>query len=1202
MNDACTCGCCEGVEILTPAPVANRPGLPALSFRAGTHATFMATMLARLSSTDFPALAALKTRDPADPAIALLDSWATVADVLTFYQERIANEGYLRTATERRSVLELARLIGYNLRPGVASSVYLAYTLGEDLSQNPPVPTETLIPQGTRSQSVPGPGETPQSFETSDDLDARSAWNNLQVRLTRPQFITLPTDESPVADSGTDATTRDTLYLDGISTNLKSGDALLIVLSDDSGMQALRFVEAVDVQVDQGRTEVTLQTPLLTPLKDMIASDAVKLVLKPFVNDAATIFAGSSLANQAATILGNSSDPQAPPGLLDNITSDVAGREAAELVRGTIPKVQAIYSLAKTRNFTRLEPWLAQLLDALYSLVQQLPPLTSRDGPVGGGAGGPTPPKPSQTGPEKQFVPSALGNLGALLDPLSTPPSLQPPNSLRLNRTKAQAFSSQSDIAPRLLAALRPAAAPALYRAWTAMETISSQVQVYALRQKAAPFGNNAPKQANIPRDGQGGPVTLSEWNFSDTDVNNPSILCLDSVNDKISPDSWVVVSLGGPGAANEPLITRIQGVDTVSRADYGMAGRVTELTLPQSWLPDNIDKETAITTLRNTTVFAQAELLELAEEPLDVDLEGNTIELDDVYDGLESGRWIIVSGERTDIPNVTGVTASELVMVAGVAQGLVSPGCANFPSSSGIPFSDVKYVTEANVYGDRLVVGTLQVDPSLFLPATTPTANQQYCEQIELAGGFWVNAYVPTSSELAGDFGDFEGLLFDSSGNVIMMVPPAKTFQPFGDAPTPGSLWAWRISTAKPHTILTLANPLAYTYDLGSVTIYGNVVKATNGETRNEVLGNGDASQELQSFALKQSPLTFVAAPNPSGVVSTLVVSVNQVNWQETDTLAGLGPKDREFITQTDENANTTVIFGNGQEGARLPTGTGNVKAVYRNGIGTPGNVDAGQITLLQTKPLNVKSVINPLAASGGADADTLEQARGNAPLEVMALDRLVSTQDYADFSRTFAGIGKASAVRLTDGHRQLVHVTIAGAEDIPIDTTSDLYQNLVQALHDFGDPYQPIQVAVRRLRLVIISVNVAILPDYSWESVAAEIRPTLLTTFAFESRNLGQPVVQSEVISAIQGVAGVSYVSLQLLDSFAEAATVQQTIQNLAGLAGTLGLNDYIGASLAGLNPDPAADPASRILAAELACLTPDVPGTLILNQITT
>jgi hypothetical protein len=48
----------------------------------------------------------LTTRDPSDPAMALLDAWATVADVLAFYQERIANEGYLRTATERRSILE----------------------------------------------------------------------------------------------------------------------------------------------------------------------------------------------------------------------------------------------------------------------------------------------------------------------------------------------------------------------------------------------------------------------------------------------------------------------------------------------------------------------------------------------------------------------------------------------------------------------------------------------------------------------------------------------------------------------------------------------------------------------------------------------------------------------------------------------------------------------------------------------------------------------------------------------------------------------------------------------------------------------------------------------------------------------------------------------------------------------------------------
>jgi hypothetical protein len=117
------CDCCEGPNVLTPMPTANRPGLSWLRYRVGTYATFFETMQARLAGDALPELAALRTREPSDPSMALLDAWAIVGDVLTFYQERIANEGYLRTAVERRSVLELARLIGTRL-PGVASSVF----------------------------------------------------------------------------------------------------------------------------------------------------------------------------------------------------------------------------------------------------------------------------------------------------------------------------------------------------------------------------------------------------------------------------------------------------------------------------------------------------------------------------------------------------------------------------------------------------------------------------------------------------------------------------------------------------------------------------------------------------------------------------------------------------------------------------------------------------------------------------------------------------------------------------------------------------------------------------------------------------------------------------------------------------------------------------------------------------------------------
>jgi len=212
------------------------------------------------------------------------------------------------------------------------------------------------------------------------------------------------------------------------------------------------------------------------------------------------------------------------------------------------------------------------------------------------------------------------------------------------------------------------------------------------------------------------------------------------------------------------------------------------------------------------------------------------------------------------------------------------------------------------------------------------------------------------------------------------------------------------------------------------------------------------------------------------------------------------------------------------------------------------------------------------------------------------MALDRLVGVKDYADFSRTFAGIGKASAGRLSDGNRQVVHVTIAGADDIPIDLNSDLYVNLVQALHVNGDPYEPIQVALRKLKLLVIAANVRILPDYLWESVAVDMRSALLDTFAFDRRDLGQPVFQSEVINAMQAVSGVDYVDLQTLDAVAEDVTAAQ----LAGLAASLVLKAYVEVDLARLNPNPTDDPSSRILPAELAYLTPGIPDTLILNEV--
>jgi len=247
-TSSCNCGCCAGISVQTPAAESNRPGLPAINYRAGTWATFKDSMLARLSGSDFPALAKLKTRDNDDFSIALIDASAVMLDILTFYQERLANESYLRTATQLRSLVELSRLIGYAPAPGVSSSVYLAFTLKATPGQAPNPSTQSItIPQGTQAQSVPAQGQKPQIFETSADIQAKADWNALPVLASQPW----------VPSQGAFS-----VYLQGTATQLQPGDLILIVGDErlnivGSNQWDIRVVTSVEPDTKNHRTLVS---------------------------------------------------------------------------------------------------------------------------------------------------------------------------------------------------------------------------------------------------------------------------------------------------------------------------------------------------------------------------------------------------------------------------------------------------------------------------------------------------------------------------------------------------------------------------------------------------------------------------------------------------------------------------------------------------------------------------------------------------------------------------------------------------------------------------------------------------------------------------------------------------------------------------------------------------------------------------------
>ena len=199
------CGC----DPLTaePAGVSNPPGQPALAWRVAPHSASLRRMRAVLGADPRPAVRALALRGPDESAIALLDAWALVADAVSFYTERIAQEGFLRTATERESVRWLARTLGYELRPGVAAAAELAFTVDGT------GPAKVLISAGTPVLTVPGQDQQPQTFETDADLVARATWNSIAGPDGERQELT------PAGP----------LWLRGTGLGLRRGDPLLLV-------------------------------------------------------------------------------------------------------------------------------------------------------------------------------------------------------------------------------------------------------------------------------------------------------------------------------------------------------------------------------------------------------------------------------------------------------------------------------------------------------------------------------------------------------------------------------------------------------------------------------------------------------------------------------------------------------------------------------------------------------------------------------------------------------------------------------------------------------------------------------------------------------------------------------------------------------------------------------------------------------------
>ncbi len=297
------------------------------------------------------------------------------------------------------------------------------------------------------------------------------------------------------------------------------------------------------------------------------------------------------------------------------------------------------------------------------------------------------------------------------------------------------------------------------------------------------------------------------------------------------------------------------------------------------------------------------------------------------------------------------------------------------------------------------------------------------------------------------------------------------------------------------------------------------DVVPVTRGTTvTDEVIGSGNAALINQSFTLRKGPLTYLSAGSDS--VAALAVYVDRVQWQETPSFFGQPPDARVYVvSRSADQATITVTFGDGINGARLTSGSGNVMATYRYGSGLT-SPPAGRLTTISQPQPNLASIQNPVAVTGGNDPQSPGDVRANAPASVFTFGRAISATDYEVVARQAPGVSRATVYWKFDGTQQRTLVTVyVGDDDAAVAAAT-------AALTGSDDPNRPVSVLAATPVELGLSCTLVVAADRQVTDVVAAATAAVANTgdglFSPSRMGIGQRLYRSAIDAALS-VPGV-------------------------------------------------------------------------------
>lgn len=348
---------------------------------------------------------------------------------------------------------------------------------------------------------------------------------------------------------------------------------------------------------------------------------------------------------------------------------------------------------------------------------------------------------------------------------------------------------------------------------------------------------------------------------------------------------------------------------------------------------------------------------------------------------------------------------------------------------------------------------------------------------------------------------------------------------------------------------VAQLDAPLVYETDV-AVTVPADgdpdtnyaTVAVTHGQTRSGVgigTSNGQAAQEYRLPHLSViSGSVHVFVETPAG----------EVEWTYFDHLIDATPEDAAFTLRTDSQGAMWVVFGDGVNGIP-PQQSLSITATYRTGGGIIGNVPSGTVNALAAADLTGVAIARTgsgvpqtSAMTGGADAESTESIRQNAPLVYRTQQRAVTPGDFEALALAVPGVTKSKAV-VQHSTSATIFITGPGGGT----PTEELKDRVVDFLTDRSLSGTTVSVAGPD----VIPVNfgsggdplkLVVLPNYSRAAVDTAVRRVIAQILSVDNIDLNMTLPVSSIYDAVQEVPGVAYWWLSFM-ARSDSAQVQNT-----------------------------------------------------------